>query len=324
MKARWTRALLLGVGLIAGSATLLAQDAYPSHSVTLVVPFSAGGFTDVVARIVSQGLGKALGQPVVVENRPGAGGTLGADQVAKAPPDGYRLLMITTTNVISGSLYKNLPYDPIKSFEPILKMVEAPYVLAVNAQLPVTSVGELIALAKSEPGKLDFASSGNGSSQHMMAALFNSAAGIQANHVPYRGSGQAATDLVGGVIQYGFMGTPIAIQQARAGRLRPLAVTSSKRSDQLPNVPTLAESGVPGYDASVWVGLVAPAGTPPAIIERLQAETAKVVSAPQVREALAAAGVDPSVLGSAEFGRLMASDQVKWAKVVEDTGAKVE
>ena len=320
----WVRTLAIGAAAFAGPTAGSAQHVYPTHSITLVVPFSAGGFTDVVARIVSQGLGKALGQSVVVENRPGAGATLGADLVAKSPPDGYRLLMIATTNVISGALYKNLPYDPVKSFEPIVKMVEAPYVLLVNAQVPVASVAELIALAKSQPGRLDFASSGNGSSQHMMAALFNSQAGIDANHVPYRGSGQAATDLAAGVVQYGFMGTPVAIQQAKAGRLRPLAVTSSKRSDQLPNVPTLAESGIPGYDASVWIGLVAPAGTPSSIIERLQTETAKVIGAPEVRESLAAAGVDPSVLGSAAFGELMESDRAKWAKVAKDTDAKVE
>lgn len=318
------RAAALTAAALVGLPAVAAQDVYPSHSITLVVPFSAGGFTDVVARIVSQGLGKALGQSVVIENRPGAGATLGADLVAKSPPDGYRLLMIATTNVISGALYKNLPYDPVNSFEPIVKMVEAPYVLLVNTQVPATSVAELIALAKSQPGKLDFASSGNGSSQHMMAALFNSQAGIEANHVPYRGSGQAATDLVAGVIQYGFMGTPVAIQQTKSGRLRPLAVTSSKRSDQLPDVPTLAESGIPGYDASVWIGLVAPAGTSPAIIERLQIETAKVINAPEIRGSLAAAGVDPSVLGSEAFGALMESDRAKWAKVAKDTGAKVE
>ena len=299
-------------------------DSYPTRAITLVVPFAAGGFTDVVARVIAQGMGRNMGQAVVIENRPGAGSTLGADMVSKAAPDGYRLLMVSTTHVISDALYKNLPYDPIRGFTPIAKIAEAPYVLLVNAQVPARSVAELVALAKAQPGKLDYASSGNGSSQHMMAALFASMAGVQVNHVPYRGSGQAATDLAAGTVQFGFMGTPVAIQQSQAGRTRPLAVTSARRSSQLPQVPTLDESGLAGYDASVWLGLLAPAGTPPAIVKRLQEESARVMQAPETRDVLTAAGVDPSVLGSADFASLMEADRAKWAKVVKDVGAKVD
>ncbi len=321
---RFLAATVVGSAAMLCCASAAAQDVYPSRSITLVVPFAAGGFTDVVARVLTQGLAKALGQSVVIDNRPGAGSTLGTDLVAKSAPDGYRLLMVSTTHVISDALYKNLPYDPIRSFTPVAKIAEAPYVLVVNAQVPAKNVAELVALGKSEPGKLDYASSGNGSAQHMMAALFNTEAGIVANHVPYRGSGQAATDLAGGIVQYGFMGTPVAIQQSQAGRLRALAVTSAKRSAQLPDVPTLDEAGVRGYDASVWLGLLAPAGTPQAIVDRLHTEVSKIVNAPETRGALAAAGVDPSVLGSADFTRLMLSEQAKWAKVVKDTDARVE
>lgn len=312
-------------GLLPGLAAAQAHaESYPSRTITLVVPFAAGGFTDVVARVLAQGLGRNLGQAVVIENRPGAGSTLGADMVAKAAPDGYRLLMVSTTHVISDALYKNIPYDPIKGFAPIAKIAEAPYVLVVNAQVPATNVAELVALAKAQPGKLDYASSGNGSSQHMMAALFATMAGVRVNHVPYRGSGQAATDLAAGMVQFGFMGTPVAIQQSQAGRTRPLAVTSVGRSPQLPQVPTLDESGLAGYDASVWLGLLAPAGTPSAIVKRLQDESIRVMQASETRDALVNAGVEPSVQGSADFARLMDADRVKWAKLVRDIGAKVD
>jgi tripartite-type tricarboxylate transporter receptor subunit TctC len=329
LRISWRRATAvsccaLGCLLPALAGAQNPADSFPTRSITLVVPFAAGGFTDVVARVIAQGMGKNLGQAVVIENRPGAGSTLGADLVAKAAPDGYRLLMISTTHVISDALYKNLPYDPMKGFTPVAKIAEAPYVLVVNAQVPVRSVAELVALAKAQPAKLDYASSGNGSSQHMMAALFASMAGVQVNHVPYRGSGQAAIDLAAGTVQFGFMGTPVAIQQSQAGRTRPLAVTSARRSSQLAQVPTLDESGLTGYDASVWLGLLAPAGTPAAIVKRLQEESARVMQAPETRDVLVAAGVEASVLGSADFGRLMETDRVKWAKVVKDVGAKVD
>lgn len=256
------QAFVVGAALALGSTAALAQG-YPNRPVRLIVPFAPGGFTDVVARVIATGLGASLGQALVIENRPGAGSTLGADIVAKSPPDGYKLLMISTTHVISESLYKKLPYDSLKSFTPVAKIAEAPYVLVVNSKVPANDVAGLVALAKADPGKVNYASSGNGSSQHLMAALFASMTGIQVSHVPYRGSGQAANDLAAGVVSFGFMGTPVAIQQTQAGRTRALAVTSAKRSPQLPNVPSLAEAGLAGYDASVWLGLLAPAGSAP-------------------------------------------------------------
>jgi tripartite-type tricarboxylate transporter receptor subunit TctC len=323
-RLRRLTAAALALAACGAFAQPAANEPYPSRPITLVVPFAPGGFTDVVARVVAQGLGKSLGQTVIIENKPGAGSTLGATDVAKAAPDGYRLLMISTTHVIGDALYKKLPYDSLKSFAPVAKIAEAPYVLVVSSKTSAKNVAELIADAKARPGKLDYASSGNGSSQHLMAALFAAQAGINVNHVPYKGSGQAATDLAGAVVDFGFMGTPVAIQQSQAGRLRALAVTSVKRSPQLPNVPTLDESGIKGYDASVWLGLLAPAGTPAAIIQKLATETAKVMAQPETKAALVTAGVEPSVLGVADFGKLLESDRQKWAKVVKSTGATVD
>ncbi|MFL6660757.1 MAG: tripartite tricarboxylate transporter substrate binding protein [Rhizobacter sp.] len=308
----------------ASGATAQGPAAYPTKPVTLVVPFSPGGFTDVVARVISEGLGKSLGQPLVIDNRPGAGSTIGADFVAKAAPDGHTLLMISTTHVIAPALYKTLPYDPYKAFVPVAKLVEGPYVMVVNAQLPARSVAEFIALAKARPGGLDYSSSGNGSSQHLMAAMFASMAGLKMNHIPYRGSGQSVADLAGGVVQMSFVGAPIAVAQAVGGRIRALAVTTAKRWAQLPDLPTLDESGVPGYDATVWLGLLAPAGTPPALVDRLNGELVKVLRAPETRSALLAAGVEVSLSTPAEFGNLMESEGRKWGKVAQEVGAKVE
>ena len=321
--------LLRAVAAIAVAATLApawAQSpaAYPNKPIVLVVPFSPGGFTDVVARVMADGLGRSLGQPLVIENKAGAGSTIGADYVAKAAPDGYTLLMISTTHVIAPSIYKALPYDPYKDFVPVAKLVEGPYVMIVNAKVPAKNVAEFIALAKSRPGALNYSSSGNGSSQHLMAAMFVSMAGLKMNHIPYRGSGQSVTDLSAGIVEMSFVGAPIAVAQAAGGRVRALAVTSRKRSAQLPNVPSLDESGVTGYDATIWLGLVAPAGTPPAIVDRLNAEMVKVLSAPQTRAAMLAAGVEVSLSTPADFGRLMESEGRKWSKVVREIGLKAE
>ncbi|MDQ2779360.1 MAG: tripartite tricarboxylate transporter substrate binding protein [Pseudomonadota bacterium] len=321
------RALLSGVVCalaVLAPAANAQTAAYPAKPITLVVPFSPGGFTDVVARVIADGLAKSLGQAVLIDNRPGAGSTLGADFVAKAAPDGYTLLMISTTHVISPAMYAKLPYDATKSFTPVGKLVEGPYVMVVNGKLPAKTVKEFIALAKAKPGTLDYSSSGNGSSQHLMAAMFGSMAGIKINHIPYRGSGQSVTDLAGGVVQMSFVGAPIAVQHAGGGRIRPMAVTTLKRSAQLPDVPTLDEAGVPGYDATIWLGLVAPAGTPPAIVNRLNAELGKVLNTPDTKAAIVATGVEVSLSTPAEFGKLMEAEGRKWGKVVHDVGAKVE
>ena len=243
----------------------------------MIVPFSPGGAADVPGRMLMQKLTEALGQQVVVDNRPGAGGTIGADLAAKAAGDGYTLLMISNTHVISASLYKKLPYDSINDFAPVLQFGDAPNVLVVHPALPVKSVKELVALAKAKPGSIDFASSGNGSSQHLFAALFTSLAGVKMTHIPYKGSAQATTDLLAGQVTVSFPGIAGMIQHIRNGRLRALAVTSAKRSPQMPDVPSIAEAGVKGYEASLWLGIVAPAALPKDINARLNGEVGKIL-----------------------------------------------
>lgn len=328
MNARRRRTVLAMAATLAGG-TAMAQgvaeppQAYPWRALRIVVPFSPGGFTDVVARILSIKLGAALGQNIIIDNRPGAGSTIGADLAAKAAPDGYTLLMVSTTHVIGPFLYKSLPYDALKSFVPISKMVEAPYVLVTNASVPAKTVQELVAYTKSKPGEVNYASSGNGSTQHLAGALFANMTSAPVSHVPYRGSGQATADLVSGQVQMGFVGIPIAIQQVSAGRLRALAVTTDSRSAQMPNVPTLNESGLPGYNASVWLGMLAPAGTPPEIVAKLNTEIGKVLAAPDTVKQLEESGVEPSFSTPKEFGELLGREYTKWGKVTRDTGATI-
>ncbi|MNX44816.1 Tripartite tricarboxylate transporter family receptor [compost metagenome] len=313
----------LACSLYVATAGAQSPAAYPTAAVRLIVPFAPGGFTDVVARQLAERLGVALGQTVIVENRTGAGSTIGTDYVAKAPADGYTLALISTTHVISPWLYKKLPYDPFKSFEPITKLVDSPYVLVVNPNVPAKSVAELVALAKAKPGKLDYASSGNGSSQHLVGALFASMTGVNINHIPYRGSGQALADVIGGQVSMGFLGVTAALPQIRAGRLRALAVTTRMRSRDLPDVPTLDEAGVKDFDATIWLGLLAPAGTPKAIVDRLHDATATVMSTDEVRAVLLEAGLTLSLSSQDEFRNLLKTESAKWGTVVEQTGANV-
>lgn len=303
--------------------TAFAQ-AYPTKPVKLIVPFAPGGFTDVVARILGQKLSIAMGQQFVVENKAGAGSTIGTDYVAKAPPDGYTLVMISTTHVISPWIYKNMPYDPIRSFTAISKLVDSPYVLLVNPKVPARNVQELIALAKAAPDTIHYGTSGNGSSQHLMGGLFVSMTGAPLKHVPYRGSSGAATDLVAGVIETSFAGVPNALSQVPQGRLKAFAVTTAKRIPQLPDVPTLQEAGVPGYEASVWLALLAPAGTPKDIVTRLNAEITKVMSAPDTKKALYDAGVEPTPSTPEAMSEYMVKEMERWGKVVKDTDIKLE
>jgi tripartite-type tricarboxylate transporter receptor subunit TctC len=291
--------------------------------VRVVVPLSAGGFADVPARIIAPRLSNAFGQQFFVENKPGAGGTIGSDFVAKSKPDGYTLLWTGTPHVIAPWLYKSIPYDTLKDFTPVMQVAAGPYVLVVNPQLPVVSVTELVAAAKAQPGKIDFASSGNGSAQHLVAALFNSMAGIDLNHVPYKGSGPAMQDLLSGQVKVSFAGIPNVMPHVKAGRLRALAVTTPQRSPDLPEVPTVAEAGVPGYEATVWGAMVGPAGTPREIVDRLHAETAKALQAPEVQQGFRAAGLEAVVGGPEPLGALIRAEYVKWGKVVRETGATV-
>jgi len=289
----------------------------------MVIPLSPGGFADVPGRILAARLSSLLGHNVFVENRPGAGGTLGADFVAKSAPDGYTLLFTGTPHVISAWIYKKLPYDPLKDFEPVALVASGPYVLVVNPQLPVHSVRELIAAAKAQPGKIDYASSGNGSAQHLVSALFASMAGIELNHVPYKGSAPAMQDLLGGQVKVSFAGIPNVLPHVKAGRLRALAVSTPQRSLDLPEVPTAAEAGVPGYQATLWLNLAAPAGTPSDVVQRIYAETAKALQGAELQKSFRAAGVEASPLSPQELAGFMRAEYEKWGKVVRATGASV-
>jgi tripartite-type tricarboxylate transporter receptor subunit TctC len=300
-----------------------ASPAFPSRPIRLVLPFSSGGLVDVPGRIIAQRLGEALGQPVVVDNRPGAGSTIGADAVAKSKPDGYTLLLTSTTHVISANLYKALPYDSLRDFAPVMKIAEGPYVLVVHPSLGAKSVAELVALAKTRPGSIDYVSSGNGSSQHLVGVLFCNLTGAALNHVPYKGSGQAMQDLVGGQVKVGFVGTPNALPHFKAGRLRALAVTTVRRSQELPDVPTLQEAGVLGYEATIWIGLLAPAGTPREVITRLQAEIGRVLSATDAQAAVASTGVDVSLAGPEAFAAFVRTEHDKWGRIVRESGAQI-
>ena len=296
---------------------------WPSRPIRMVVPLSPGGFADVPGRILAARLSSSLGYNVFVENRPGAGGTIGADFVAKSAPDGYTLLFTGTPHVISAWVYKKLPYDPLKDFEPVALVASGPYVLVVNPQLPVHSIRELIAAAKAQPGKIDYASSGNGSAQHLVSALFASMAGIELNHVPYKGSGPAMQDLLGGQVKVSFAGIPNVLPHVKAGRLRALAVSTPQRSPDLPDVPTAAEAGVPGYQATLWLNLAAPAGTPGEIVQRIYAETAKALQDAELQQSFRAAGVEASPMSPQELAGFMRGEYEKWGRVVRDTGATV-
>ena len=304
-------------------ATQALAQSYPSRPVRMVIPLSPGGFADVPGRILASRLSALLGYNVFVENRPGAGGTIGADFVAKSAPDGHTLLFTGTPHVISAWIYKKLPYDPLKDFEPVALVASGPYVLVVNPQLPVNSVRELIAAAKARPGQIDYASSGNGSAQHLVSALFASMAGIQLNHVPYKGSGPAMQDLLGGQVKVSFAGIPNVLPQIKAGRLRALAVSTPKRSPDLPEVPTVAEAGVPGYQATLWLNLATPLGTPKEIVQRLYAETEKALQDAELQQSFRSAGVEATPLGPQELAAFMQAEYEKWGRVVRDTGATV-
>jgi tripartite-type tricarboxylate transporter receptor subunit TctC len=314
-------AAVLAFLLCASSA--LAQD-YPTRPVRIVIPLSPGGTTDVPGRIIAQKLSETLGQQFFVENRAGAGGTIGTDFVAKSRPDGYTLLLTASPFVIAPHVYKNMPYDTLGDFVPVIRIATGPYVLVVHPSLGVNSVKELVAAAKKEPGKIDFASSGNGGAQHLVTELFMYMTGIKLNHVPYKGSGPAQQDLMSGIIKVSFVGTPIAIPHMKSGRLKALGVSTAKRSPEMPEVPTIAEAGVPGYEATVWIGMLAPAGTPREIVAKLNGEIAKLVRADEVKKLIAPTGMEPDPDTLAQFGAYLKGDYDKWGKVVRDSGATVQ
>lgn len=314
---------LLAAAALLVSLHAAAQD-YPTKPVRVVVPLSPGGFADVPARLLMPKLSAAFGKQFFVENKPGAGGTIGAHEVARSAPDGETLLFIATPHVISAHLYKSLPYDSLKDFAPVALVGSGPYALVVNPKvLPVGSVRELIERAKAAPGKIDYASSGNGSAQHLVGALFNAMAHVQLNHVPYKGSGPALQDLLGGQVPLSFAGIPNVLSSVKAGKLKALAVTAAQRWSELPDVPTIAEAGVPGYEATLWLGLAAPAKTPQAIIVRLNTEVGKAVHDPQLQRSFRAAGIDAVVMSPRNFGVFLHAEYEKWGAVVKATGATV-
>ena len=324
-KKRWPAApILAATVLVALSMSAARAQDYPSRPVRVVVPFSPGGAVDGPMRVIAQELSKRLGTQVIVDNKPGAGATIGTEAVAKAPPDGYTLLLASQTNAISATLYPKLSYEPIEDFAPISLIGREPGVLVVHPSLPVKTFQEFVAYVKERPGRIDYASSGNGSGQHLFVALLASMTGMKMNHVPYRGSGQATADLLGGQVQMAIPGTAGMVGHIKAGKLRALAVTGAKRSPQLPDVPTVIESGVPGYEAYIWMGLLAPKGTPAPIIDKLFRELTQVLATSEVKPYMASAGIE--IVGStpAEFGAFFRSEKELWAKVIRETGAKID
>ncbi|HET9822845.1 MAG TPA: tripartite tricarboxylate transporter substrate binding protein [Burkholderiaceae bacterium] len=318
------RSMLAAVAalVLAGHAT--AQQDYPSRPIRVVVPFSPGGAVDGPMRAIAEQLGRRLKQQIIIENKPGAGATIGSESVAKAPADGYTLLLASQTNAISASLYPRLSFSPIDDFVGISLIAREPGVLVVHPSMPVKSVAELVALAKAKPGELNYASSGNGSGQHLFAAMFASMAGIKVTHVPYKGSGQATTDLLAGTVPMAIPGTQAMLKHIAAGKLRPLATTGVTRSKQLPDVPTLAESGLAGYSAYVWMGLLAPKGTPRPIVELLHRELKAVIALPEMQGFFNDAGMEVVGSSPAEMDAYFREERDRWARIVKETGAKID
>jgi tripartite-type tricarboxylate transporter receptor subunit TctC len=299
--------------------------AFPSRAVRLIIPFSAGGAADVPGRILGQRLSELFKQQVVIENRPGAGSTIGAEAAAKAPPDGHNLFMISNTHFVSAALYKKLPYDSLNDYTPLTQITNAPNVLVVHPSLPAKSIKEIIALAKAKPNQIDYASSGNGSTQHLTGALFTKMAGIQMTHVPYRGSGPATADLLAGQVTVGFPGIAGMLQFIKGGKLRALGVTGGHRSPELPDVPTIAEAGVPGYEIVAWFGMAGPKGMTRELQLRLHGDLLRVLKNAEFQKALRVAGHEMAFQETPEkFYDFMKVEAAKWARVVQDSGARVE
>jgi tripartite-type tricarboxylate transporter receptor subunit TctC len=314
-------ALLAAIGLLL--ATAVAAQEYPTKPVRLIVPFPPGAINDSIGRMMATQLSARLGKQFIVDNRGGAGGIIGSEIAANAPNDGYTLLVVSLVNAVNPWLYK-LPYDPLKSFEPIAVIASAPNVLVVNPELPATSVKELVALAKEKPGQVQYASGGIGSFQHLGGELFKLTAGIDMLHVPFKGGGPAMVDVLGGHTKVIFATTITALPHIRSGKLRALGLGGRERSPVLLEVPTIAEAGVPGYEAANWIGLVAPAGTPAAIVAKLQQEVSTIQDSAEVKKQFAAEGVDILRMTSVDFGEFMVKEMGKWERVVKERGIKPE
>jgi len=320
-------AVSMGASGLFYTQTAIAQSAtsYPSKTIRLVVPFTPGGSTDILARAIGQKLAEAWGQSVIIDNVPGAGGAIGADKVAKAPADGYTLLMgHIGTLAVNPSLYPNLPYDPIKSFAPVAWVARVPNVLVVHPSVPAKSVKELVALAKAKPGQMNYGSGGNGSAANLATEYFKLQTGTSLLHIPYRGTAPAVTDLVGGQTQVLFTGAPAVISQIKNGQLRALAVSSPKRMDALPDLPTVAESGYPGFEADQWYGVVAPTGTPADVVAKLNAQINQALNSAELKNRLNAEGAIATPDSPANFGKLIAAEIARWKPVISGGRVKVD
>ena len=314
---------LLGLLLALFSVALNAQE-YPAKPIRIIVPFAAGGPADIYARFIGQRLQDALGQSVVVDNRPGAGAIIGTDAVAKSPADGYTLLMMSNTHTVNESLIPNRPYQLMRDFVPVAPINYSDLILVVHPSVPANNLGELLQLAKAKPKELNYASSGNGTPYHMAGELFKAMAGVDIVHVPYKGSSGARTDVLGGQVQMMFDAVPTMADHVRSGKVKALGTTGEKRSAVLPNVPTMAEAGVPGYEAVIWLGIMAPRSTPREIVNRLSAEITKITGRPEVRDAWAKQGALAMTMSPDEFARFMTGDIAKWERIVRISGAKAD
>lgn len=319
------RKLLIGLLACCASAVVTAADDYPTKTITLIVPFTPGGGTDIMGRMVAEKLSQSLGKPVVVSNRPGAGGTIGTDLAARAEPDGYTLMIGSVSTIsINPSLYKKLATNPLRDLAPVSPVASTPSILAVPKDLPVASVQDLIALARKNPGSMNFGSAGQGTSHHLAGELFKMQAGIEATHVPYSGSAPALMGLTRGDVQILIANAPSLLPAIEGRRIKPLAITSLERSTQFPDYKTVSESGLKGFEVIVWYGLFAPAGTPAPVVDRLNTEIRKITALPDVQKRLLAEGAEPMASSPQEFAARIQSDYEKWNKVVEASGAKIE
>lgn len=325
MERGWLIAVFAASLLVPGAVCAQGTaEPYPVRPVRVVVGLAPGGATDIQTRLFAHKLSESFNRSFVVENRTGAGGTVAYAQVAKSPPDGYTLLGVAGGYTITPAVYSKLPYDPVRDFAPISLVVQAPFLLLTHPSLPVTTVKDLLALARAKPGVLDCASAGHGTSTHMAFELLRALAGVKITHVPYKGTGQALVDAMAGQVHMLFGNVLSSLTHVRAGRLRALGVTTARRSTVLPELPTIAESGVPGYENSTWHGWLAPAGTPPAILNRLNAELVKSTRAPDVVERLAPDGGEPVGSTAEQFARYIAADMARWSKLVKETGIRFE
>ncbi|HEX7888026.1 MAG TPA: tripartite tricarboxylate transporter substrate binding protein [Ramlibacter sp.] len=320
----YTRRLLLALAAAAACSTSFAQ-AWPAKPIRLVVPFPAGGGTDIIGREVTQKITEATKWAFIVDNKPGSGGNIGIDNVAKSPADGYSLVLGQTSNLaINPSLYAKLPYDPLKDLTPITKVASAPLTLVVSADSPLRNLGDLVAAAKAKPGSINFATSGNGTVAHLATEMFQKEANVKLTHIPYKGASQGINDVIGGQVQVYVSSIPTLIGHIKSGKLRALAVTSAKRVDDLPQVPTIAESGYKGFEAVTWFGILGPANLPKDVTARLNTEINKALKTPELQKKLSDQGADVAGSTPEQFGKLVRDDITRWGKVVKDSGAKID